>query len=115
MAPPLLRARPEGDPDTSPLAFQARLDLRGEGFLGGFVSSASTTASAALMASDGTIAPHLAGAAAVLATVSSSLVTLPLIYQQTRHKALSRAVALITVAVALLGLGVLVFQQKLLQ
>jgi uncharacterized membrane protein (DUF4010 family) len=84
-------------------------------FIGGFVSSASTTASAALMASDGTIAPHLAGAAAVLATVSSSLVTLPLIYQQTRHKALSRAVAFITVAIALLGLGVLVFQQKLLQ
>ena len=83
-------------------------------FIGGFVSSASTTASAALMALDGTIAPHQAGAAVVLATVSSSLVTLPLIYQQTRHKALSRTVALITVAVALLGLGVLAIQQNLL-
>jgi hypothetical protein len=66
------------------------------------------------MALDGTIAPHQAGAAVVLATVSSSLVTLPLIYQQTRHKALSRTVALITVAVALLGLGVLAIQQNLL-
>jgi uncharacterized membrane protein (DUF4010 family) len=83
-------------------------------FIGGFVSSASTAASAALMALNGTIAPPLAGAAVVLATVSSSLVTLPLIYQQTHHKALSRAVALITVAVALLGLGVLAIQQKLM-
>jgi len=76
--------------------------------IGGLVSSASTSASAALLASDGKIAPSLAGAAVVLASVSSSLVCLPLIYQQTRHKALSRAVTLISVAVVLLGLGVLV-------
>jgi len=83
-------------------------------FVGGLFSSASTTASAALMAADGKIAPHLAGAAVVLTSVSSALVNLPLIYQQTRHKALSRAVALITVAIVLLGLGVLAIQQKLL-
>jgi hypothetical protein len=50
----------------------------------------------------------LAGAAAVLASVSSSLVCLPIIYQQTRHKTLSRAATLISIAVVLLGLGVLV-------
>jgi len=76
--------------------------------IGGLVSSASTTASAALLASDGRITPSLAGAAAVLASVSSSLVCLPIIYQQTRHKTLSRAATLISIAVVLLGLGVLV-------
>lgn len=76
-------------------------------FFGGLVSSASTTASAALLAVDGKITPSLAGAAAVLASVSSSLVCLPLIYQQTRHKALARASTLISVVVVLLGLGVL--------
>ncbi len=83
-------------------------------FVGGLFSSASTAASAALMASDGKISPHLAGAAVVLTSVSSALVNLPLIYQQTRHKALGRAVALITLAVVLLGLGVLAVQQKFL-
>jgi uncharacterized membrane protein (DUF4010 family) len=76
--------------------------------IGGLVSSASTTASAALLASDGRITPGLAGAAAVLASVSSSLVCLPIIYQQTRHKILSRAATLISLAVVLLGLGVLI-------
>ena len=71
------------------------------------MSSASTTASAALMSSRGEIDPALAAAAVVLASVSSALSNLPIIYQQTRNKALSRAVAAVSIAVVLIGLGVL--------
>lgn len=76
--------------------------------IGGLVSSASTAASAGLLAADGKITPALAGAAVVLASVSSSFVSLPLIYQQTHHKRLTRASVLASVGVVLLGLGTLV-------
>ncbi len=92
-----------------------RLGFLAVSFVGGLFSSASTTASAALMVYNGKVAPHLAGAAVVFASVSSALVNLPLIYQQTHHKALSRAVALATLGIVLLGLGVLAIQWKLLQ
>lgn len=82
-------------------------------FVGGLVSSASTTASAALMASSGAIAPSIAGAAVVLTSVSSALANLPLVYHQTRDKPLSRAVAWVSFAVVLLGLGVLVVTHRI--
>jgi uncharacterized membrane protein (DUF4010 family) len=84
-------------------------------FIGGLVSSASTTASAALMNARGEIDAPVAAAAVVLASVSSALSNLPIIYQQTRNKTLSRVVALVSFAVVLLGLGVLGITRKVLQ
>lgn len=84
-------------------------------FIGGLVSSASTTASAALMNARGEIDAPVAAAAVVLASVSSALSNLPIIYQQTRNKTLSRVVALVSFAVVLLGLGVLGMTRKVLQ
>ena len=81
-------------------------------FIGGLVSSAGTTASAALLAAHNQVTPHTAGIAVVLTSVSSALVNLPLIYQQTKHKALTRTLTVISFVVVLAGLAVLVVLQK---
>jgi uncharacterized membrane protein (DUF4010 family) len=81
-------------------------------FIGGLVSSASTTASAALLAAHNQITPQTAGIAVVLTSVSSALVSLPLIYQQTRHKALTRTLTIISFVVVLLGLAAMVLLQR---
>jgi len=81
-------------------------------FLGGLVSSASTTASAALLAAHSQITPHTAGVAVVLTSVASALVNLPLIYQQTKHKSLTRTLTVISVVVVLLGLAAMVLLQR---
>jgi uncharacterized membrane protein (DUF4010 family) len=71
--------------------------------LGGLVSSASTTAAAASLTSASRISPEMAGLATFLTSVSSSLVNLPLVYQQTRQKALVRTLATISILIVLLG------------
>jgi len=82
-------------------------------FIGGLVSSASTAASAALLSSHGEIDSGLAATAVVVTSVASALVNLPLTYQQTRNKALSRAVALASIGVVILGLAVLGLVHKM--
>jgi uncharacterized membrane protein (DUF4010 family) len=76
---------------------------------GGLVSSASAVASAANLAAKGEILPAVAGLGAILASVTSALVTLPIVSRLTRDRRLTRRVALVLGAVALLGaLGVAV-------
>ncbi len=76
--------------------------------VGGLVSSASTTAAAALLVSRGRLTPSLGATAVVLCSISSALVDLPLVYQQTKpNAALIRAVALASLATALAGLAAL--------
>jgi uncharacterized membrane protein (DUF4010 family) len=82
-------------------------------FIGGLVSSASTTASSALLAAHHQITPYTAGIAVVLTSVASALVNLPLIYQQTKQKILTRTVTVISIVVVLLGLVVMVLLQRL--
>ena len=48
--------------------------------------------------------PQTAGIAALLASVSSALVNLPLIYQQTEQKTVTRTVTVISILVVLLRL-----------
>ena len=81
-------------------------------FIGGMVSSASATASAALLAAHGQVSPHTAAAAVVLASVSSALINLPLVYQQTKHKALTLRLTIISSAVVLLGLAAMVLVER---
>jgi uncharacterized membrane protein (DUF4010 family) len=81
-------------------------------FIGGFVSSASTTASAALLASRGQITPNTAGIAVVLTSISSALVNLPFIYQQTKQKGLTRTLTIMSLVVVLLGLAVMFLLQR---
>ena len=57
---------------------------------GGLVSSASTTAAAATMARHGSITPALAGSAAVLASLASALVNLPIVWRLIKDKRIVR-------------------------
>lgn len=80
------------------------------GFLGGLVSSASTTAAAGVLTGGGQLSAQLGAAAAVLACAASALVHVPLI----RRRGPGRAAALIVARVALIslavGFGLLFFQ-----
>lgn len=75
--------------------------------LGGLVSSASTTATAAQLAMVGQISSETAGISVVLTAISSALVNLPLVYQQTQNAQLTKRLALITGSICCLGLAVM--------
>jgi len=79
--------------------------------LGGLVSSASTTATAASLVATGQISPQIGGLATILTSVSSSLVNLPLVYQQTRQPKLVQTLATISLLIVLLGGVVFAFAQ----
>ena len=79
--------------------------------LGGLVSSASTSAAAANMVRHGQLQPGLAGAGVVLASVSSALINLPIIHRNAKNRALSRRLAVLTVALSAFGITFLSFQQ----
>lgn len=73
-------------------------------FAGGIVSSSSTAATAAHLASQGVISPMVAGSGIVLSSISSSLVILPVVWRSSRSvdlvKSVAWAIALIIVASA---------------
>ena len=74
---------------------------------GGLISSASTTATAASLAAAGQISPETAGIATVLTSISSAVINIPLVYQQTHRVALTRRLALTTGVITCAGLAVL--------
>lgn len=73
-------------------------------FLGGLVSSASTTAAAAKLASQGKITADVAAISVVLTSISSAFVNLPLVSQITRDRALTRKLGIMTLICVLSGL-----------
>jgi uncharacterized membrane protein (DUF4010 family) len=88
----------------------------GVGFLalsivGGLISSASTTASAASLAANGTIANETAAMAVVLTSMASALASLPVVYVQTRGVRLFRTLATSTGVIVVLGLSVFAIRQ----
>ncbi|HEX5242023.1 MAG TPA: DUF4010 domain-containing protein [Tepidisphaeraceae bacterium] len=76
--------------------------------IGGSISSASTTATAAELVGTGQIDPQTAGVAVVLTSIASALVNLPLVYQQTRRGKIMRRLLLSTLLIVLTGIGVLI-------
>jgi uncharacterized membrane protein (DUF4010 family) len=72
--------------------------------LGGLVSSASTTATAAALVATGKLTPEAGGLATVLTSIGSAMVNMPLVYQQTRRWAITNALAIATSIIAGLGL-----------
>jgi uncharacterized membrane protein (DUF4010 family) len=83
--------------------------------VGGAVSSASATASAALMTSHGQLTPETGGIAVVLASMSSALSNLPVIYQQTKEKGLTKTLSAVSFALVLIGLLVLLIRERFLK
>jgi uncharacterized membrane protein (DUF4010 family) len=76
-------------------------------FVGGLASSASTAAAAATMTTRHQLKPEVAGVAVVLCSISSSLIDLPLVYQQTRNKRLTVTLVAFSSFMALIGVAVL--------
>jgi uncharacterized membrane protein (DUF4010 family) len=70
---------------------------------GGLVSSASAVAAAATLAGRGALPPAVAGAGAVLASLTSVLVNLPLVARTARERPLTRRIALAMGGVLALG------------
>lgn len=81
--------------------------------IGGVISSASAVASAANLAASGTLTPQAAASGAVLASVTSAVVSLPLVRRVTGERSLTRRVAMAVTATALLGV-IGIFIQKLI-
>jgi uncharacterized membrane protein (DUF4010 family) len=71
--------------------------------VGGFVSSASAVASAGNLASTGTLSPSVAAVGALLASVTSALVNLPIVARVAGDRALTRRVAVVLAALVALG------------
>jgi uncharacterized membrane protein (DUF4010 family) len=91
--------------------YLGKIGFLGISVLGGFVSSASTSAAAANMVGHGQMRPALAGAGVVLASVASALVNLPIIYRNAKNPALSRRLTVLTVTLSVLGIAVLALEQ----
>lgn len=80
---------------------------------GGLVSSASTTAAAAILAAHGETTADTAGLATVVTSIASALSNLPVIYRVTRNAEMTRGLVLKTSAVVLVGGLTLVIQYGL--
>lgn len=74
-------------------------------FIGGLVSSASAVASAAGLAAAGSVPPEVAGFGAILASLTSALVNLPLVLRLGRGRYGHRRVTVSLVAIVLLGVA----------
>jgi uncharacterized membrane protein (DUF4010 family) len=83
----------------------------GVSLLGGLVSSASTTAAAANMVASGQLQPWLAGTGVVLASIASALINLPIVARGAKNSELTRRLVTLTVALAVLGIAVLVLRE----
>lgn len=73
-------------------------------FLGGTVSSASTAAAAAHLAAHGELTPQLAATGAVLSSITSALVNIPVLQRETRRRDMATRLAWITLAIAAVGI-----------
>jgi uncharacterized membrane protein (DUF4010 family) len=71
--------------------------------IGGVVSSASAVASAANLAGSGKLSAHVAGIGAILASLTSALVNLPIVARLGGDRALTRRLAWVLGGVVLLG------------
>jgi uncharacterized membrane protein (DUF4010 family) len=84
----------------------------GISLLGGLMSSASTTAAAANMVANGQLQPGLAGTGVVLASIASGLINLPIVARGAKNPELTRRLVTLTVALAALGIAVLILREQ---
>lgn len=76
-------------------------------FLGGFVSSASSTAAVGSLSAHNEVSANTGAIAAVLASISSAIVNIPIIYRITHDKDTVRKLVMISAAITLGGLVIL--------
>ncbi|MGH9328124.1 MAG: MgtC/SapB family protein [Terriglobia bacterium] len=87
--------------------FAGHLGFLAFSFVGGLASSSSTAATAAVMTARGQLKADVAGVAVVLCSIASSLIDLPLVYQQTRDRKMIKSLATVSCIMVLVGLAVL--------
>jgi uncharacterized membrane protein (DUF4010 family) len=76
------------------------------GVFGGFVSSASTTTAAATMATHGQITASVAGSVAILSSLASAVINLPIIWKTIKDRALVRKFTIELSAVVIAGIAI---------
>jgi uncharacterized membrane protein (DUF4010 family) len=78
------------------------------GIFGGMVSSASTTAAAATMASHGKISSSIAGSVVILSSLASTVINLPIIWRIIKDKPVLRRLTFEIVTVMAVGIMIVV-------
>jgi uncharacterized membrane protein (DUF4010 family) len=81
------------------------------GIFGGMVSSASTTAAAATMASHGKITASVAGSVAVLSSLASAVITLPVVWKSIDDKAVVRKLTIELITVLAVGIAIVLLDR----
>ncbi len=81
-------------------------------FLGGLISSASTTAAAAVLSAHGEATAYTAGLATVITSIASACSNLPVLYRATRNASMARGIGVRTLALAVVGTAVLLIQSR---
>lgn len=76
--------------------------------LGGLVSSASTTAAAATMAMHGKIDASVAGSSAIVASLSSAVIDLPIVWRITQSRPILRRLSVEILSVIFLGIAAVI-------
>jgi uncharacterized membrane protein (DUF4010 family) len=90
-----------------------RYGMLATGFFGGLASSASTTAAAATMASHGQLGASVAGSVAILSSLASAIINLPIIWRTVKDKEIVRRVTLEQISIVFSGLVVIILDQWL--
>jgi uncharacterized membrane protein (DUF4010 family) len=80
--------------------------LLATGVIGGLVSSAGTTAAAATMAMHGNITSSLAGNVAIVSSLASAVINLPIIWRIIKDKAIVKKLTVELVLVIATGIGI---------
>jgi len=83
------------------------------GFFGGLASSASTTAAAATMASHGQLSASVAGSVAILSSVASAVINLPIIWRTIKDRAVVKKVTFELTTIILSGLIIIGLDQSM--
>ncbi|HRN58019.1 MAG TPA: DUF4010 domain-containing protein, partial [Agriterribacter sp.] len=74
------------------------------GFVGGLVSSASTTAAAATMAMHGQISPNIAGSTAIISSIASTMINFPIVWKNIKDKKLVKSFTWKFMAIIIAGI-----------
>jgi uncharacterized membrane protein (DUF4010 family) len=88
--------------------------LLATGLFGGLASSASTTAAAATMAMHGKITASLAGSVAIVSSLASAVINLPIVWKTIEDKQVVKRLTFEIMAVIIVGIAVVVLDRVLL-
>lgn len=81
------------------------------GIFGGLVSSASTTVAAATMASHGKVTASIAGDVAVLSSLASTVINLPIVWRTVKDKAVVKNLTIELITVMVTGIAVVILDR----